>query len=299
MPLFFRDPRRFAPRRLDAFLFLMLWLACAGSSRALALGRGGSGESSGAGSEPWHWQKVTVAGAEGPLLAVTAEPSGSRVAVADAQGALLGKWTDASAGPGGWRRVARVRGIRDLYFDGDGALWIASSEGLWHLDAAGRLEERSPGPGEAARRISRVIASGELRVAVGAGGAFLSEVGGSWRRLLGSGVCRRPAGCGPVAYRYGPALGAVVARGSGTLAGRSRSGGRWAQSRARAAGENPRPPPRSRSQRPLPRFARQRVGDRVSPGPGAQPAGPCRSPALGNRLPGLASRSERAADRWE
>ena len=184
MPLFFRDPRRFAPRRLDAFLFLMLWLACAGSSRALALGRGGSGESSGAGSEPWHWQKVTVAGAEGPLLAVTAEPSGSRVAVAAAQGALLGKWTDASAGPGGWRRVARVRGIRDLYFDGDGALWIASSEGLWHLDAAGRLEERSPGPGEAARRISRVIASGELRVAVGAGGAFLSEGGGSWRRLI-------------------------------------------------------------------------------------------------------------------
>lgn len=194
------DPRRFYARRARAFLarvlapvlplglvlalIPVLWLGFAGSSRALALGRGGSGESSGVGSEAWLWQKVTVAGAEGPLLAVTADPSGSRVAVADAQGALLGNWTDPGAGPGGWRRVARVGGIRDLHFDGDGALWIASLEGLWHLDPAGRLEERSPGPGQAARRVARVISSGELRVAVGAGGAFLSTGGGGWRRLL-------------------------------------------------------------------------------------------------------------------
>ncbi len=168
--------------RLYAISLLML--ALANAAGAMALGQGGPSESSGAAAEGWLWQKVIVAGAEGPLLAVTADPSGSRVAVADAQGALLGKWTDPSAGPGGWRRVARVRGIRDLHFDGDGALWIASLEGLWHLDAAGRLEERSPGPGEAARRIARVISSGELRVAVGAGGAFLSAGGGAWEHLL-------------------------------------------------------------------------------------------------------------------
>ncbi|MDG2334131.1 MAG: hypothetical protein P8Q97_07905 [Myxococcota bacterium] len=213
-PFFSGDPRRFDARRARAVLSLLaglvavLGLALPGPSGALALGRGGPGESSGETEEAWLWQKVSVAGAEGPLLAVTVDPSGSRVAVADAQGALVGTWTDPSVGPGGWRRVARVGGIRDLHFDGDGALWIASLQGLWHWNPAGRLEERSPGPGEAARRIVRVISSGELRVAVGAGGAFLSTGGGGWRRLLdglplGSfhavGLARGPVAGGSVA----------------------------------------------------------------------------------------------------
>ena len=131
----------------------------------------------------WNWRRLTVSGAEGPLIAVALDSSRGRVAVADSHGALLAAWPLAAGEPVGWRRAARVDGISDLHFDGSGALWIASLNGLWRLDAGGRLEDRSPGAGAAARRILRVTSSGDLHVAAGAGGAFVSHDGFAWRRL--------------------------------------------------------------------------------------------------------------------
>jgi hypothetical protein len=135
------------------------------------------------GEPGWRWRHLTVSGAEGPLVAVAVDASSDRVAVADPRGALLASWPGSADDPVGWRRAARVAGVSDLHFDGLGALWIASLTGLWRLDAGGRLEDRSPGPGDAARRILRVSSSGGLHVAAGAGGAFVSSDGLAWRRL--------------------------------------------------------------------------------------------------------------------
>ena len=131
----------------------------------------------------FRWHRLTVSGAEGPLLAVARDDSTGRVAVADPRGALLGEWPPSAEAPFGWRRAARVAGVSDLHFDEVGALWIASLTGLWHLDVGGRLQDRSPAPGDAARRILRVGSLGGLHVAVGAGGAFASGDGVAWRRL--------------------------------------------------------------------------------------------------------------------
>jgi len=75
--------------------------------------------------------------------------------------------------------------VTDLQFDEGGALWIASLSGLWRLGVAGRLEERSPGPGEAARRVLRFASRGGLRVAAGDGGAFVSAADARWQRIRG------------------------------------------------------------------------------------------------------------------
>ena len=137
------------------------------------------------GPSAWRWRKVQGTGADGPLHAVALDRSGHRVAVADGRGALLARWPLSSGDPQGWRRVARVEAVTDLHFDAEGALWIASLSGLWRLGPAGRLEERSPGPGEDARRVLRIVSLGGLRVAAGAGGVFLSGPGSGWQRATG------------------------------------------------------------------------------------------------------------------
>jgi hypothetical protein len=131
----------------------------------------------------WHWRKVQVPGAEGPLHAVALDVPTRRVAVADRQGALLGRWPLSSGDAEDWRRVARVEAVTDLHFDDRGALWIASLSGLWRLGSGGRLEERSPGAGGDARRVLRFTSLGGLHVAAGAGGAFISMPGSAWQRL--------------------------------------------------------------------------------------------------------------------
>jgi len=140
-----------------------------------------------AGLSAWRWRKVQGTGAEGPLHAVALDRFRGRVALADGRGVRLTRWPLSSGEP--WRRAARVEAVTDLHFDEGGALWIASLSGLWRLGPAGRLEERSPGPGEAARRVLRFASSAGLRVAAGEGGAFISgAVSGAdstWRRIGG------------------------------------------------------------------------------------------------------------------
>jgi len=176
-------------RALGRASYFFLWTAgwivavLAVSGGALApLARAASAE---AGPSAWHWRKVQGTGADGPLHAVALDRSGQRVAVADGRGALLARWPLSSGDPQGWRRVARVEAVTDLHFDAGGALWIASLSGLWRLGPDGRLEERSPGPGEDARRVLRIVSLGGLRVAAGAGGVFLSGPASTWQRATG------------------------------------------------------------------------------------------------------------------
>jgi len=137
----------------------------------------------------WQWRRMpSRGGAAGEgLTAVAALPvsSGAWVAVGDAQGV--------SVRPPGesFRFAARVSLVTDLQFGPDAALWIASLKGLWRLSPDRRLEDRSPGLGEAARRVRRLaIRAGMIVVATDAGG-YVSSDGGNWERL-GNGLPSGP-----------------------------------------------------------------------------------------------------------
>lgn len=83
------------------------------------------------------------------------------------------------------RRVRTRGSVRDLLFDAQGTLWAATDDGLWRIDAEGRLEDRSPQAGEEARRVLRVSALGEsLAVATG-GGVYWTVGGDRWERVDG------------------------------------------------------------------------------------------------------------------
>lgn len=95
-------------------------------------------------------------------------------------------------------RIPRVAGVQDLHFDRNGVLWIATARGLWRLDVAGRLEDRSPAPGEFARFVHRVVSLPGLVLATTAAGAYVTEDGQRWSRLAGD----LPLGpAGPIAAR--------------------------------------------------------------------------------------------------
>lgn len=170
------------------------------------------------GSSPWRWRRISVAGVGDPgsLSAVaierapgTAAPghaaaAGGRVAVGDIDGVSLGE------GVGGFRRAARVEGVTDLGFTPDGTLWIGSLSGLWRLSVEGRLSDRSPAPGEAARLVNRLAVRAGLLAVGSEAGAFVSADGERWRRL-GDGL---PSGSvGALALARGPASTAGPAIG--------------------------------------------------------------------------------------
>jgi hypothetical protein len=64
--------------------------------------------------------------------------------------------------------------VQDLAFDAERGLWIATRSGLWLAQSDGTLLERSPGLGEASRRVRSIATAGELIVAGTADGAYLA-----------------------------------------------------------------------------------------------------------------------------
>ncbi len=130
----------------------------------------------------------------GPIRALAASTNGDRLALGDPDGALLislptlGRESESIRR---WRRFAGVGGVNDLHFDSAGILWIASETGLWRLDAEGRLEDRSPGTGQAAHRVNRVRSAAGIQVVASDGGAFLARADSPWRRL-DDGIPRGP-----------------------------------------------------------------------------------------------------------
>lgn len=116
------------------------------------------------------------------------------------------------------RRLAQLERVHDLHFAQDGALWIATAGGLWRLDATasvaaaastppagsavstlrtaqtpqavetlqtGRLEDRSPGSGQAARFVHRVVSQSGVIVVATEAGAYATSDGRRWLRLNG------------------------------------------------------------------------------------------------------------------
>lgn len=128
----------------------------------------------------WRWRRVTLdASGQGQgVLAVAAESGAAgRIAVGDLEGVSI-----ARAGQR-FRFAARVAGVTDLAFAKDGALWIASASGLWRLSPDGALGDRSPAPGEMARRVRRLLVTDTLVVAATDAGAWASRHGRTWIRM--------------------------------------------------------------------------------------------------------------------
>jgi hypothetical protein len=107
--------------------------------------------------------------AEGGLLALAVGPGGA-AAAGDARGLLV-------RGGGGWRRIALRGAVRDLAWAPDGALWVASDEGLFRF-AGDRLAARVPAPGDAARAALRVAARGDVVAVATQDGVHWSGDGG-------------------------------------------------------------------------------------------------------------------------
>lgn len=91
---------------------------------------------------------------------------------------------DQAQGP--YERVFRGRGLRDLVFDDEGSLWMATERGVFLGRRGQAAVERSPGPGAArvAHRFARAV-DGRLAVAT-ARGVFIRDLAAtSWRAVDG------------------------------------------------------------------------------------------------------------------
>jgi hypothetical protein len=126
---------------------------------------------------PVAWQRSRAFPGLGDASAVAVDASATRIAAGDEDGA----WLALRGEPA--RRVAAPGPVRDLAFDAEGTLWIAGDEGLFALDAEGRLHERTPSAGEDERRVNRVAAAEGVVLCGTAAGAFASRDGRSWTRL--------------------------------------------------------------------------------------------------------------------
>jgi len=139
----------------------------------------------------WRWQRSPSATRGAPLTALALAPAGDRLALGSDEGVSVGRIeipgveVDSGALPvTDLRRWPAVGSVRDLAFAQDESLWIGTETGLWHLAPDARLEQRTPGAGETARRILRVqSAAGWVGLATEAG-AYLSRDGRRWRRLI-------------------------------------------------------------------------------------------------------------------
>lgn len=121
------------------------------------------------------WRSDSPAMDESGALAVAVSPA-AHEAVGDGRGVWLRE-------PGGDFRRLDLRGaVRDLQFAPDGALWIASDQGLARY-AGGRLVFEVPAPGDENRDVLRVAAIADAVAVVTAGGVFWSRDGVRYARV--------------------------------------------------------------------------------------------------------------------
>jgi len=129
-----------------------------------------------------RWRRLESVGGRGPEPAALAQSSGGDIAVGDLAGV---SW---------WREDIRERAVlplvRDLAFDSDGVLWIATLDGLYFWRRADRPMRRRLQGGEASNRIHRIaVSKSAMLVATGAG-AFWSSDGSVFQLLRVSGAAR-------------------------------------------------------------------------------------------------------------
>lgn len=133
-----------------------------------------------AAAPPLQWERAPVARAAAEVRALAFDPASGRLALGDARGVLL-RDADGASHPLSLRAP-----VRALVFGQDGALLIGSERGLYRLDADGRIEERSPSLGEAARRVRDLDAIGVVVAAATDDGVFLSRDARHWQSLGGA-----------------------------------------------------------------------------------------------------------------
>jgi len=169
------------------------------------------------------WRRVVAAGVPKDLSALAVDAEG-RLAFASAGRVALLDPERPGAAP---RFVARVASVNDLVF-ASRRLWIAASDGLWRVDAEGRVALQSLGPTGLSGEILRVVARGPGVASAGAGGLHIHLGEGPWQALHG-GL--------PIAAATALALCSVPADDGGSLLLFAVVGGRPWQVRARRAGD--------------------------------------------------------------
>ena len=125
-------------------------------------------------SVAWHRVADLPRGKGGTALAVDA--ASGEIAVGDASGVLRVR---AGGRPS---RILRRGGVRDLVYLERGDLLAATDQGLYRIEASGRVHHVSPGPG-AERRPLRLAAAGGVMLVATEGGAFLSLDTERWRPI--------------------------------------------------------------------------------------------------------------------
>jgi hypothetical protein len=162
---------------MHAFTPAGRWLAT-----ILALGSAGAAAASPAAPapRPLEWRPAAVGLRSTEVAALALAPGGDRLAIGDAQGALVGT-------PGQpFRRVLHRGPVLDLAFLSDGALLAATGRGLYRIDPDGGGAQIAPGPGDAARSVRRIAAVPGLTALATGDGLFVSRDARVWQRLAGS-----------------------------------------------------------------------------------------------------------------
>lgn len=201
-------------------------LLCAATLAALAVPPRGRAEPAAAappGGGALRFERDASLRESAQVRAVAVDAARGRIAFGDLRGAWLRE-------DGGSERAVLRRGpVTALAFEPDGALLVGTERGLFEVDTEGRQRELSP-PGEAARRVHAVAATGGLRAAATGDGVFLMSVGaagsGGFERLHGEWPAREAVALALRQDGERAELWAIVDRAPWRATLR-RDGGRW------------------------------------------------------------------------
>ena len=149
---------------------------------------------------PWQWRRMRVRRGVGSeaVTALAIDPRSGVLAIGGKDGVSLLRNGELLS------RLSRVGAVTDLAFARDGALWVGTPRRLWHRSPEGRIEEVSPGQGEAARFVHRIATLGALTVVTTEAGAYGRGKDQPWQRL-GPDLPRSVGGA--VAMRWRPRAG--------------------------------------------------------------------------------------------
>ena len=121
------------------------------------------------------WRRLGSVGAGAETSIALAQSSSGDIAVGD------------DAGVTWWRRDERYRAVlpsvRDLAFDSENVLWVATDRGLFAWTRSGRPIRRRLSGGEAGNRVARIAVSGSSLLLATGSGALWSSQGKIFQRL--------------------------------------------------------------------------------------------------------------------
>jgi hypothetical protein len=122
------------------------------------------------------WQRIADLPRGEGATALAVDAATGEIAVGDASGVLR---VSVGRRPS---RILRRSEVRDLAYLEGGDLLAATAQGLYRIEASGRVRDVSPGPGSE-RRPLRVAVAGAVIVVATEGGAFLSVDAQRWRPI--------------------------------------------------------------------------------------------------------------------